>query len=253
VTAAHRGRTRITGEIMNSYYGPQNAQYGYASNYGYAPAPAPMYVQAAPQNSGSGMKIAAGALALLAVGIAAFVLVLGMKKSEATTSAQSTPSTVFNIPSEISIPSLQGSTTSAAPVVVNNPAPRVITVPGSVQQAPVQVPVQQAPAQQAPVQQSTGGSQAADQAQKEAQDKAAQEAAAKKAAQDAADAKAENVKKAAGLKAVAAGKRTAANDARVNATLLLPGTPERAAAEAQADALDAEAANLEAQAAALEG
>ena len=144
---------------MNSYYGPQNSHYGQPNTY-YAPAPQPQYAPqpmyapapVAPQNSGSGMKMAAGALALLAIGIGAFAMVLGMKNSETTTAAQSTPSTVFNIPSEINIPSLVDDDSPAtSPVVVNNPAPRVITIPG---QAPVQqAPRQQAPVQQAPVQQ----------------------------------------------------------------------------------------------------
>ncbi len=184
---------------MNSYYGPQNSHYGQPNTY-YAPAPQPQYAPqpmyapapVAPQNSGSGMKMAAGALALLAIGIGAFALVLGMKNSETTTTAQSTPSTVFNIPSEINIPSLvDDDSPSTSPVVVNNPAPRVITIPG---QAPVQqAPAQQAPVQQAPVQIPANGNDqakadaqaAADaQAKADAQKKADEEAAAKKKAED---------------------------------------------------------------------
>ena len=226
---------------MNGYYGPQNGyypnQYAPAPHQHYAPQPqyAPMPVA---QNSGQGMKVAAGALALLAIGIAAFAVVFGMKKDAnvEATAAQSSPSTVINLPSEINMPSL-GSSTAPAPVVVNNPAPRVITVPG-------QAPVQQAPVQQAPVQ-----SNANDQAEAEAKAKAEAEA---KATADA-DAEAENVKKAAGLKAIAASKRTAAQQTRLQASLLLDNDPNKAQALAQAAALDAEASSLEAQAAALEG
>ena len=234
---------------MNGYYGPQNGyypnQYAPAPHQHYAPQPqyAPMPVA---QNSGHGMKVAAGALALLAIGIAAFAVVFGMKKDAnvEATAAQSSPSTVINLPSEINMPSL-GSSTAPAPVVVNNPAPRVITVPG-------QAPVQQAPVQQAPVQ-----SNANDQAEAEAKAKAEAEAKATaeaeaKAKADA-DAKAENVKKAAGLKAIAASKRTAAQQTRLQASLLLDNDPNKAQALAQAAALDAEASSLEAQAAALEG
>jgi len=236
---------------MNGYYGPQNGyypnQYAPAPHQHYAPQPqyAPMPVA---QNSGQGMKVAAGALALLAIGIAAFAVVFGMKKDAnvEATAAQSSPSTVINLPSEINMPSL-GSSTAPAPVVVNNPAPRVITVPG---QAPVQqAPVQQAPVQQAPVQQAPVQSNANDQAEAEAKAKAEAEA---KATADA-DAEAENVKKAAGLKAIAASKRTAAQQTRLQASLLLDNDPNKAQALAQAAALDAEASSLEAQAAALEG
>ena len=230
---------------MNGYYGPQNGyypnQYAPAPHQHYAPQPqyAPMPVA---QNSGQGMKVAAGALALLAIGIAAFAVVFGMKKDAnvEATAAQSSPSTVINLPSEINMPSL-GSSTAPAPVVVNNPAPRVITVPGQapVQQAPVQqAPVKQAPDQQAPVQSNDN-----DQAEAEAEAKATADA----------DAEAENVKKAAGLKAIAASKRTAAQQTRLQASLLLDNDPNKAQALAQAAALDAEASSLEAQAAALEG
>jgi hypothetical protein len=229
---------------MNSYYAPQN---GYYPNH-YAPAPQQQYAPQphyAPmpvaQNSGQGMKVAAGVLALLAIGIAAFAVVFGMKKDAnvEATAAQGSPSTVINLPSEINIPSL-GSSTTPAPVVVNNPAPRVITVPG---QAPVQsqAPAQQAPAQQAPVQQAPAQNNTNDQAEAEAKAKAD------------ADAKAENVKKAAGLKAIAASKRTAAQQTRLQASLLLNNDANKAQMLAQADALDAEAASLEAQAAALGG
>lgn len=130
---------------MNSNYGPQNGHYGYA-NHNYAPVAQPQYApMPVAQNAGSGMKMVAGAVALLAIGIGAFAVVFGMKNdaSPATTAAQAPSSTVVNLPSEINIPSL-GTPSPAAPVVVNNPAPRVITVPG---QAPGQ---KQAPAQNPP-------------------------------------------------------------------------------------------------------
>jgi hypothetical protein len=67
---------------MNTYYAPQN---GYYPNH-YAPAPQqpyapqPLYASMpVAQSSGQGMKVAAGALALLAIGIAAFAVVFGMK------------------------------------------------------------------------------------------------------------------------------------------------------------------------------
>ena len=106
---------------MNSNYGPQNSYYGYPnaqlrtgsaaavrSDAQYAPMPV------APQNSGSGMKMAAGALALLAIGIGAFAVMFGMKHDSGVenTAAQSAPSTVINLPSEINIPSLSSSTPS---------------------------------------------------------------------------------------------------------------------------------------------
>jgi hypothetical protein len=213
---------------MNSYYAPQN---GYYPNH-YAPAPqlqyAPMPV--VQQTSGSGMKVVAGALALLAIGIAAFAVVFGMKNDSGmeSTSAQSAPSTVINLPSEINIPSL-GSSTAPAPVVVNNPAPRVITVPG---EAPVQ---NQAPVQ-LPAQSNTDA-----QAQADADAKAA---AATKAA---------NAQKAADLKKQAADLHAQAAQQRTNASLLSPDKEAVKNAVAQADALDAEATSLEAQAAALGG
>ena len=234
---------------MNSYYGPQNSYYGQPNTY-YAPAPQPQYapLPVAPQSSGSGMKMAAAALALLAIGIGAFALMLGMKNSNVeTTSAQSTPSTVFNIPSEINIPSLGTTSSPSAPVVVNNPAPRVITIPG-------QAPVQQSPVQQqAPVvdQPGANGGQAIIQAQKDAEAKAAADAAAKKAEEDAAATKAANAKKAASLRAEAVTLRAQANQMRLDASLLSPDKEavNKALAEAQtvedqATAKDNEAAAL---------
>ncbi|MDX1883376.1 hypothetical protein [Mycolicibacterium sp. 120270] len=234
---------------MNNYYGPQHSQYAQPQVY-YAPQP--MYAPApvAPQNSGSGMKLAAGALALLAIGIAAFAIVAGMKKSETTTTAQSTPSTVFNIPSEINIPSLTDDSPSTSPVVVNNPAPRVITIPGQapVQQAPA--PQQQAPApqqapvpqQQAPAQQGNNNEQAAEEqaakdaaAQKAAEEQAAKDAAAEKAAKEKAATKQALLDQAAALEAQAAQFQNSGNPAL----------------QAQAGPLLAQAAQLKAQAAAL--
>ncbi|OBA93227.1 hypothetical protein A5662_20245 [Mycobacteriaceae bacterium 1482268.1] len=243
---------------MNSYYGPQAPQHRY---YGpphayYAPAPQPQYapVPAAPQNSGSGIKMAAGALALLAVGIGAFAIVFGMKQSNVeTTSAQSAPSTVFNIPSEISLPSLGGST-STAPVVVNNPAPRVITVPG-------QAPVQQAPVQQAPVAQGQPDNsintdrQAKIEEQKrlEEQKKLDEQKAKDDATKKEAETKAANAQKAKDLRANAATLRQQAQQIRIDATLQLPGTPARLDMENQAAQLEASAAQMEAEAASLGG
>jgi hypothetical protein len=191
----------------------------------------------APQNSGSGMKMVAGALALLAIGIGAFAMVLGMKNSETTTAAQSTPSTVFNIPSEINIPSLvDDDSPSTSPVVVNNPAPRVITVPGQapVQQAPRQ---QQQPVADEPVIQ---GGQGVIQAQKDAEEAAAA-------------AKVANANKAASLRAEAATLREQAGQMRADASLLSPDKEAVAQGMAAAQAIDDQAAAKEAEAAALGG
>jgi outer membrane biosynthesis protein TonB len=200
------------------------------------------------------MKMAAGALALLAIGIGAFALMLGMKNSNVeTTSAQSAPSTVFNIPSEINIPSLDTTSSPSAPVVVNNPAPRVITIPGQapVQQAPVQqAPVQQAPVQQAPV--NGNGEQAKADAQAAA-DAQAKADAQKKADDDAAATKAANAQKAQDLKANATALRQQAQQIRIDASLQLPGTAARIAMENQAASLEASATSMEAQAAQLGG
>ncbi len=184
---------------MNSNYGPQNHHYGQPQNQypqapqpQYAPhpqyAPQPQYApMPAPQNSA--MKMGAVSLALLAVGIGAFALVVSMKNTETkNTAAESAPQTVINIPSQINIPGLPTSS-APAPVIVNNPAPRVVTVPG-------QAPVQQAPRQQAPVQGGQGTIQAQKDAEaaaaaKAAQEKADQEASAAKTAQEKADAEAE--------------------------------------------------------------
>jgi hypothetical protein len=251
---------------MNTYYAPQNSYYGQPNAY-YAQAPQPQYapMPVAPQNSGSGIKMAAGALGLLAVGIAAFALVLGMNKNSTpeNTAAQSAPSTVFNIPSEINIPSLGTTSSPSAPVVVNNPSPRVITIPG---QAPVaQAPVREVPVQQqAPVQNPVNGNgdqakadaqAAADaQAKADAQKKADEEAAAKKKADDeAAATKAANAQKAKDLRASAANLRQQAEQIRISATLQLPGTPARTAMENQAVSLEASATSMEAQAAQLGG
>ena len=244
---------------MNSYDGPHNSNYGYPNTY-YAQAPQPQYapMPVAAQKSDSGMKMAAAALGLLAVGIAAFAIVLGMNKSSTpeNTAAQSTPSTVFNIPSEINIPSL-GSSSPSAPVVVNNPTPRVITVPG---QAPVQVPAQQAPAQQAPVQQAPAQNpadeqkKADEQAKADAEAKAAQEkadaeakaaqekaAAEAKAAQEKANQKAGLLAQAKAMKNQAATLRAQAAASPINAGSLLSTAAQF---EGQAQALEAQAAQL---------
>src|SRR4051812_48487516 len=127
-------------------YGPQH------TGYGYAPMPhQPMPMQApmaapASSSTNSGLLMIAG---LAVVGAAAFGGVYLMNSSEAAPTAASTPSTVFNIPSEINIPSLttEQQDDPASPVIVNNPAPsvRVFTpsAPRTVT-APVQI---QAPAQ----------------------------------------------------------------------------------------------------------
>ena len=104
---------------MNSNYGPQNHHYGQPQNH-YAQAPQPQYAPQPctrrcrrPAELRFAMKMAAGALALLAVGIGAFALVMGMKNTETTnTAAQSAPQTVINIPSQINIPGLP---TSSSP------------------------------------------------------------------------------------------------------------------------------------------
>ena len=211
---------------MNSYYGPQHSHYGYP-NAQYAPqhqyAPQPV----APKNSGSGMQMAAGALALLAIGIGAFAVMFSMKHNSGmeNTAAQSAPSTVINLPSEINVPSL-GSSTPSAPVVVNSPAPRVITVPG---QAPAQAPAQNpAPAQnQAPVQNQSPAQNSADEQKKaDAQAKAAQQTAS--------------------LRAAAQAQRNQATVLRSQAGLN-PGLL------GEADRLDANAKSLEDQADALGG
>jgi len=239
---------------MNSNFAPQNSYYGYPNTY-YAPAPQPQYapMPAAPQNSGSGMKMAACALALLAIGIGAFALMLGMKNSNVeTTSAQSAPSTVFNIPSEINIPSLDTTASPSAPVVVNNPAPRVITIPGQapVQQAPVQqAPVQQAPVQQAPVTGNGDQAKADAQAAADAQAKADAEAKAKADAET----KAANQKKAAALNAEPTSLRAQANQARLDASLLSPDKDAVAKGMAAAQALEDQATAKDAEAAALGG
>src|SRR6476660_7998476 len=86
-------------------YGPQHA------GYGYAPMPQqPMPMQApvaAPvaqtSAAGKGLLMVAG---IAVVGAAAFGGVYLMNSSEAEPTAASSPSTVFNTPSEINIPSL---------------------------------------------------------------------------------------------------------------------------------------------------
>ena len=168
---------------------------------------------------------------------------LGMKNSNVeTTSAQSAPSTVFNIPSEINIPSLDTTASPSAPVVVNNPAPRVITIPG-------QAPVQQAPVQQAPVTGNGDQAKADAQAAADAQAKADAEAKAKADAET----KAANQKKAAALNAEATSLRAQANQARLDASLLSPDKDAVAKGMAAAQALEDQATAKDAEAAALGG
>ena len=110
-------------------YGPQH------TGYGYAPMPQqPMPMQQMPvqqmapvaqsATASKGLLMIAG---LAVVGAAAFGGVYLMNSSEAEPTAASTPSTVFNIPSEINIPSLttEQQDDPASPVIVNNPAPSV--------------------------------------------------------------------------------------------------------------------------------
>ena len=89
-----------------------------------------MPMQAAPvaqsSSASKGLLMVAG---LAVVGAAAFGGVFLMNSSsQPEQTAASTPSTVFNIPSEINIPGLNTNSDPASPVVVNNPAPiRVFT------------------------------------------------------------------------------------------------------------------------------
>src|SRR3954468_18979129 len=137
-------------------YGPQN------HGYGYAPMPQqPMPMQQMPMQqmtpvaqsatASKGLLMIAG---LAVVGAAAFGGVYLMNSSsQPTQTAASQPSTVFNIPSEINIPSLtsdDGNDPATPPVIVNNPAPaRIVTpsAPRSNTSSPAPAPVQgQAPA-----------------------------------------------------------------------------------------------------------
>ena len=130
---------------------PQNQNFGPQHNgYGYAPMPQqpmPMPVTApASSSTNSGLLMIAG---LAVVGAAAFGGVYLMNSSEAEPTAASTPSTVFNIPSEINIPSLttEQQDDPASPVIVNNPAPSVRVFTPSAPRT-VNAPVQsQSPAQ----------------------------------------------------------------------------------------------------------
>ena len=96
--------------MYNTY--PQNQNFGPQHNgYGYAPMQQPMQQMpmAAPvaQSSaaGKGLLMVAG---IAVVGAAAFGGVMLMNSSsQPEQTAASTPSTVFNIPSEINIPGLE--------------------------------------------------------------------------------------------------------------------------------------------------
>jgi len=158
--------------MYNTY--PQHQNYGPQHNgvqgYGYAPMQQPMPMQPMPMaapvaqsaTAGKGLLMVAG---LAVVGAAAFGGVYLMNSSEPEQTAASQPSTVFNIPSEINIPSLttdSDNDPATSPVIVNNPAPIRVFTPSAprsngntsapVQQAPANAPVQQAPAT-APVEQ----------------------------------------------------------------------------------------------------
>ena len=114
-------------------FGPQHNGYGYAPMQQPMQQQMPMQMQAAPvaqsTSASKGLLMIAG---LAVVGAAAFGGVFLMNSSsqpEAT--AASTPSTVFSIPSEISIPGLNTDSDPASPVVVNNPAPVRIFTPST--------------------------------------------------------------------------------------------------------------------------
>ena len=137
--------------MYNTY--PQNQNFGPQHNgYGYAPMQQPMPMQDADGRAGRAVLAAGKGLLMVAglavVGAAAFGGVYLMNSSEAEPTAASTPSTVFNIPSEINIPSLttEQQDDPASPVIVNNPAPSVRVFTPSAPRT-VNAPVQsQAPA-----------------------------------------------------------------------------------------------------------
>ena len=123
--------------MYTTYPQPQN--FGPQHNgYGYAPMQQPMQqmpmqMQAAPvaqsSSASKGLLMIAG---LAVVGAAAFGGVFLMNSSsQPEQTAASQPSTVFNIPSEISIPGLNTDSDPASPVVVNNPAPIRIFTPST--------------------------------------------------------------------------------------------------------------------------
>src|SRR6478672_11644566 len=131
---------------QNQNFGPQHNGYGYAPMQQPMPMQAPMAAPAASSSTNSGLLMIAG---LAVVGAAAFGGVYLMNSSEAEPTAASTPSTVFNIPSEINIPSLttEQQDDPASPVIVNNPAPSVRVFTPSAPRT-VNAPVQsQSPAQ----------------------------------------------------------------------------------------------------------
>src|SRR3954447_5528379 len=133
---------------MNGYY-PQNSNQNYYNGYAPMQQPMPMAAPvAASSSTNSGLLMIAG---LAVVGAAAFGGVYLMNSSEAEPTAASTPSTVFNIPSTIEIPSLttEQQDDPASPVIVNNPAPSVrVFTPSAPRQVGTPAPVQaQTPAQ----------------------------------------------------------------------------------------------------------
>src|SRR5215207_2625587 len=142
--------------MYNTY--PQHPNYGPQHNgYGYAPMQQPMPMQQMPvqqmapvAQSGAASKGLLMIAGLAVVGAAAFGGVYLMNSSsQPEQTAASQPSTVFNIPSTIEIPSLTADNDpAAAPVIVNNPAPvrvispsapRTVTAPAAVP-APVAAP-----------------------------------------------------------------------------------------------------------------
>src|SRR6476660_3798440 len=116
--------------MYNTY--PQHQNFGPQHNgYGYAPMQQPMQQMPAQQmapvaqsaTASKGLLMIAG---LAVVGAAAFGGVYLMNSSsQPAQTAASQPSTVFNIPSEINIPSLTSdddNDPATPPVIVNNPA-----------------------------------------------------------------------------------------------------------------------------------
>jgi outer membrane biosynthesis protein TonB len=133
-------------------YGPQHHS---VQGYGYAPMQQPMPMQqmpvAQPAAASKGLLMVAG---LAVAGAAAFGGVYLMNSSSAEQTAASQPSTVFNIPSEISIPTLttdSGNDPATSPVIVNNPAPVRVFTPSAPQSVGSPAPVQQKPVAQKPV------------------------------------------------------------------------------------------------------
>ena len=136
--------------MYNTY--PQHQNYAPQPNgYGYAPMQQPMPMQqmqpmpVAPSAAASkGLLMVAG---IAVVGAAAFGGVFLMNSSsQPEQTAASTPSTVFNVPSEINIPGLNTNSDPASPVVVNNPAPVRVVTPSAPRSTGSSAPVVSAPA-----------------------------------------------------------------------------------------------------------